>query len=348
MKNIIKHSLYGILLVLCSCAERVIDEKYAASVVKKELSISGEAVAHKLSGGFSGTMNFLVSIGPKKYVVRFIQDREVASYEVYNFNVAWQEGYGPRVYYANQSRGIVIMEYLQGQKISIQDLQSNKIYVAAAQLLRKIHHGRSFKDSGFDIFKRLDHDLKSLKPAYSDCIPMARLEQAISIIHQALLPHLITTVPCHNDLHGGNRIFLGNEFKAIDYGDAGPGDPYFDVATIALDCDKEHEKILLTTYLGRQPTELEKAKLYLMKLLVLVKWIFALLDRLSPKDIRTYGSIKVPLMEDVLKEHRDLKLDLEQVCDRVKLLKIHLNQVFSDVESQEFNNAVSLLIKHII
>jgi len=327
-----------------------IDEKYAAAMVKDKLSLSGNVSAQKLGGGFGSTLKFLVTDGLKKYSIRFItnrsqQDRE---WEIYNFKIASDEGYGPQVYFVDLSRGIIIMEYLSDKKISSQDLQSDQFYVALAHLLQKIHHGQAFKDQGYDVFKKISKAIKINEPKYSNYVPLAKVQQIITVIHRALLPHL-TIAPCHNDLHGGNLIFLGNKFKAIDYGDAGLGDPYFDVATVvaSFSPDVAHEKLLLETYLGRQPSATEAAKLYLMKQVILIKWAFDALYRLrsSPEIVHQYGVIKAPAFVDWVRKYFEGKIDLSKSETNLGLLKALLNQVFDNFESQKFHNAVNLVSK---
>jgi hypothetical protein len=138
---------------------------------------------------------------------------------------------------------------------------------------------------------------------------------------------------------------LGNEFKAIDYEDAGLGDPYFDVAKVAIFYAKPiREKVLFTTYLGRKPSATENAKLYLMKQVVLIKMILDFLGRLSEKNVHQYGLIKTP-STDFVRECFELKIDLSKSENSLKFLKALLTQVFSNFESQEFKDAVNVLSK---
>ena len=351
MNTLIKYGACAALFMLSSCWSPRIDEKYAAATVQNELSLSGNISAQKLSGGFSGTMNFLVSDALKKYVVRFIENGPHREVEVFNFKIASHGGYGPHVYLADSSRGIVIMEYLSGKKISYEDMQSDQLYVALAHLLLKIHSGPAFKNSGYNVFKRIEHAIQINKPKNSAYIPLAKIEQIITIIHQTLSPHLIKSIPCHNDLHKGNLVFTENEFKAIDYGDAAQGDPYYDVATVAnatsFFATPAHERILLATYLERQPTRTEEAKLYLMKQVVWIKWAFDTLYRLrlSPEIIHQYELLKVPVLTELAREESYGTFDLSKSEDNLKLLKVLINQIFDNFESQNFGNAVSLLKK---
>lgn len=342
---------FGFLLILSSCRTRHIDEKFAVAVTEKELSLSGNVIAKKLSGGFGGTMNFLVSNDSKQYVVRFLEHRTqedllYASTEVYNFNVASKGEYGPKVYFSDPLQGIMIMEYLSGKTVTDKDLAVDTFYVALANLLKKIHHGQFFKNSGFDVFRTIDRALEINKIKYSNYVPLNQVEQLITGMYSALLPHLYFA-PCHNDLHAGNLVYLGNGFKAIDYGDAAQGDPYFDIATVMSNvCYKsgykpEYEKILLEVYLGRQPSSVESAKLYIMKQIVLIKCACDCLKRItnSPEAVHQYNVIKVPSSTSL----GEIVFDLSKSEDNLSCLKMLLNTVFENAQSQEFSDAVELL-----
>lgn len=348
LKNLIKFSTCIFLLLLSSCSTHRIDEKYAAEVVKDELSISGNVSAQKLKGGLSNANLFLVTDDSKKYVIRFTQNesKNRRDLEIFYLKAAANGGYGPQVYFADSSQGIVIMEYLSGKKISYEDLQSDQSYVALAHLLKKIHHGQAFRNIGYNIFDRIDKVIQSNKFKCRSDIPLTEVEYILTMIRQALLPHL-TTAPCHNDLVLGNLISEGDEFKAIDYVASGLNDPYFDLATVASQTgfysNPDHEKILFATYLGRAPSETEEAKLYLMKQVVLIKWAFDALNRLTPENVHQYGQIEAPPLKDLTRELIDGNFDLSEPKNNVMFLKAHLNQVSEISNSQEFRNSLTLL-----
>lgn len=353
-------NLAFLLFLLCSCGQPRIDEKYAATVVKDKLSLSGNVTAQELKGGSSAKI-FLATDGLKKYVVRFIGHKSQTGREeeIYNSKVASDGGYGPHIYFADSSKAIVIMEYLSGKMISDKELieylaektppdndwQTEQFYVALANLLQKIHRGQKFKSSGDYVFSEIRERLQRAKRKYSDYVPLTKIENIVTVIHKALLPHIITSVPCHNDLHRANLMFIEKEFKAFDFESASQGDPFFDVATVAASffCNPVHEKILFATYLGRQPSAVELAKLYLMKQAVWIKWIFDDLGRLSPESVHQYGTVKVPSLIELAKEVLDGKIDLSKPENKLKLLKARLNQIFESFESQEFKDAVDVL-----
>ena len=140
---------------------------------------------------------------------------------------------------------------------------------------------------------------------------------------------------------------MGNEFKAIDYEDAGLNDPYFDLASAAIATafysTPAHEKVLFATYLGRQPTAVEDAKLYLMKQIVFIKRACDALNRATPEDVHRYGLIEEPSHKDLARELFEGNLDLSKSENNLKYLKTLLNYVIENSESKEFQDSVSLL-----
>ncbi len=343
MKNSLSFFVFAALLLL-GCRHQS-DEKRAVEIVERELSVSGNLSAHRLGGGFGSATVFLVTNDSQKYVVKFFGAKKGGS-EIYNSKIASDGGYGPKVYCADPSRGILISEYLSGKKISFYDLELDQFYVALAHLLQKIHRGKEFMFpfSRYDAFARIERDVKNCASKCDDSVPLADVERIVTTIRAALLPHQ-TTTPCHNDLHGGNLIFFGNEFKAIDYGDAGPGDPYFDMATVSVYslANQAHEKILLTTYLEHEPTAVERAKLYLMKQVVMIKWAFDRLRALSPEDLLRYNLVQAPSTNDWFRKSLDGKVDVANTEDCLITLKVLLNQVFENAKSQEYKDAVAIL-----
>ena len=72
-----KHLRIGFILLLClltlgACSKPRIDEKYAAEVVRQELSLPGPVAAQKMHDGYSGSELFVATAGSKKYVIKFL------------------------------------------------------------------------------------------------------------------------------------------------------------------------------------------------------------------------------------------------------------------------------------
>lgn len=338
-----------LLLMLCSCGTHRIDEKYAASVVKDALSIQGNVTVQALKGGFSGAPLFTATTDSKKYVVRFLtkESPEERKQEIATLQIASRCGYGPYVYFADVEKAVVIMEFLHHQNISPQQRQSKELYVLLAKLLQKIHRGPKFENiQDRNVFDTIHKIIQDLKPKCSEAVPLAKLEGIMTAIHQVLAPY-VSLAPCHNDLNPNNLIFLGDMFKAIDYENASQDDPYFDIATIAnFYCfnNTAHEHILLSTYLDREPSEKEVAKLYLMKQATWILYALIFL-RMVPELLYKYEKLQVPSLNDFFKEMSEGKINLEKQEDRLKFAKVKINYIVAAAESQEFRDAISVLGK---
>jgi len=322
---------------------------HAAMEVKKALSLKGLVFAKKLTGGHSGARLFVVTAGPKKYVIRFLKNvsQEQKQKEIALASIASESGYGPHIYYADSKKGIVIMDYLKAKKISDQQRQSKQLYVALANILRKIHCGPPFCQarSPFDKFRiKVERVAKYGVDAY---IPLKKMEHIVSCIHKAFLPCL-TFAPCHNDLHLFNLIFLENgEFKAIDFDNAGQSNPYYDIAVVALFycVDPAHEKSLLSAYLGRKPFVHEKAKLFLMKQVALLIFALGALKSIIEK-APLYETVHVScknwyvFLKKLLKGLSDGTIKLRNPEYKLKLVKSMIAHVISNAMTARYSNAI--------
>ncbi len=350
-ENIKNYILLFTLLLLCSCDTHKIDENDAVDVTKKALSLSKPAVAEKLKGGYSGAPLFLVSTDSNKYVVRFLKHKSKTEIqeEISCLKTASQGGYGPHVYFANVDQAVIIMEYLSHQRISSEQRESDQLYVALAQLLQQIHHGPKFQKS-LNVFDWLEHTLHAAKEIVKSKnikdVPLNKIEEIIATLRKALSRHMAVT-PCHSDMHPSNLIFLGKEFKAIDYERAAQSDPYLDIATVAIYyCfNPAFEHVLLSTYLEHKPSLQEEAKLYLMKQAAWIRYGLTFLQ-LSSEKIGLYPTLQVTSYWEFLQERAAGKIaDFENPEYKIKLAKIIIETVINNFESQEFRDAVNILSK---
>jgi aminoglycoside phosphotransferase (APT) family kinase protein len=346
MKEALMKSLYlllGLSTVLAGCGKQKIDETYAANLVKTSLGVEGDVTAQVLRGGLSSAQVFLVATKVKKYVVRFVhKSQEKAERELCCLQIASDNGYGPHVYFADPKQAVVIMEYLSGQEITLQDRQSEDFYKALGRLLHKMHQGHGCQENK-DWFATIRANVEKIKATGAQGIPLDAVESLVAAIKKSVLPYQTVTL-CHNDLNPGNLIFLGNELKAIDYETCGQNDPYFDVATVAMFyCyNPAHEKVLLATYLDRQPSVQEQARLYMMRQIAWLNYALLFL-RMIPEKVHLYGSLQVPTYQGLLKEMFEGKIDFENPDHKLKYAKVLINHVIANAGTQEFRDAVKAL-----
>lgn len=188
---------------------------------------------HPLPGGYSN-FNYRVEVDDKSFFVRIpcaevdllALDREN---EYHNTIAAAEIGVGPRVVHYLQEHNVIVMEFIQGETMSVQKLQDAGMPTRVAQALRILHAGPRFMDD-FNIFRLVDFYLRvvadnnvEVPDGYTERLPMlASIEDALS---QCPMPN----VPCHNDLIPENFIDDGNLLRFVDFEYSGNNDPCFEL-----------------------------------------------------------------------------------------------------------------------
>ena len=235
-----------------------------------------------------------------------------------------------------------ICEYLLGKKILVQDLDSDGLYEKLAHLLRKIHYGKNFQGT-YDVFRRIGFIIQNSSEKCKEWPPLKKIETTVIEIQQTLARHTYAA-PCHNDLYNGNIVFTEQECKAIDYGDAGQNDPYYDLATVAATFPNKAKEILfLTTCLGRPPSPVESAKFYLMKQIVLIKWMCDRLKDLSTEQMLQYDKTILPPKEELMRMYFEEELNMGKAECAILNLKDLVTEFLENSTSAEFTQSMTLL-----
>ena len=114
-------------------------------------------------------------------------------------------------------------------------------------------------------------------------------------------------VPCHNDSLCENWVYSGDRLYLIDWEYAGMNDGMWDLADVSIEADysKENDELLLRSYFGKEPDELERKRFIANKLYLDYLWSL-------------WGKTRVPydgeFMEQyALDRYLRLKKNLEQI-----------------------------------
>jgi len=337
-------------LFSCSskCINKNIDKNQVEKIIQKAFSTSEKFNIKEIEEGISGSRIFIASSNEKKYIVRFLfsKAKNEWSNEIQCLNIASQEGYGPKIYFTDPTEGIIIMEYLENEDLSPTEYPTK--YEALANLLKKIHFGPHFPKS-VDIFEKIQKNIE-LARSRKNNIPLNKLETILNIIKAAISKHSLIT-PCHLDLGPTNIRYYNNEFKAIDLETAAQFESYYDVAGLAI-CycpTTKDESHFLSFYLGRQPTPIEKAKLYLMKQIVLLYGIecIRLFPAMTELLFQNPTEISYEKLATEFSKCKNNSFDLEYGFKMAKLSVEHitncLKTVIKNAESNDFKNAINLL-----
>lgn len=335
-----------LLVFLCvsACPKPSINQKEIGLIAKKELILSNSFTIKKINDSASGTIIFLISDGENKYIAKFIG--KTSTNEIASSEMASTLGFGPKVFYSDPKKGLLIMEYLHGP-ITLQDLESDEFYLALGTLIKTIHQSPPFASS-VDHFRKISLRMERAKAKFPT-LPLNFVEHNYTLIHQALEKHL-ELVFSHSDLHAHNLRYCLGKCKALDFADAQENDLFCDIATALLSTDylanSSHEKILLTSYFGRDLNSIECAKLTLTKELICIKWLLDALDRIAAlcdDDLIKLNSLcEIPLNE-LLRELVEGKFDLKNREKNLQLIKAFLTEISHNGSSEEFKEALLLL-----
>jgi thiamine kinase-like enzyme len=219
--------------------------------------LAGAGSVSELAGGLTNT-NYKVEANENAYVVRVSAkdagllaiDRE-NEYE--NSVAAAETGVGAGVIAYLPERGVLVLEFIEGQTQSPEDLRRGDKLDWVASACRKLHGARRFRDD-FNMFGIQERYLRlvqergfRLPDGYVDYEPQVRrIEAAMAVRDEG-------TVPCNNDLLAENFIDVGDGFRLIDYEYSGNNDACFELGNVWSEANLSLEQLdeLITHYYER-------------------------------------------------------------------------------------------------
>jgi thiamine kinase-like enzyme len=161
------------------------------------------------------------------------------------------------------------MDFLENQAITPKQRESKELYIALADLLKKIHKSPQIPGASYTIYDRIDYALNGIKSRPNQNPQTIEInkkaEEMVNSLKNQLKLEANTTI--FNDFHPGNVMFEKGKFLTIDPDLLGIGDPYIDISNaIIFWCfDKKAEQTLLDAYFGRKLTREERNKLFAVK-----------------------------------------------------------------------------------
>ncbi|MHB8294920.1 MAG: choline kinase family protein [Acidimicrobiales bacterium] len=217
----------------------------------------------ELAGGITNS-NYKVVAGGQAYVLRAGGPNAAAlgidrRLEAEAARLAASLGVGPEVVAATPE-GHMVTRFVDGAPVSAERLREPDVICQVARALRVVHAGGEI-GGGFAVFRVVE--------SYWDIASSSK--QGAAVVAELAGEHdrLAGTarrvegahrggarVFCHNDLLSANLIERpGGALTIVDWEYAGMGDPFFDLANLAVnhDFDAEQAGLLLRTYLSAAP-----------------------------------------------------------------------------------------------
>jgi thiamine kinase-like enzyme len=261
-------------------------------VIQKIDDWSGrQAEIQEMTGGLTNK-NYRVEVAGHSYFVRvpgastelLAVDRDS---EYHSSKAAADAGVGPEVLYHLPDHKVMVLEFLQGETMSIETLQSPGMPARIAQSLKKLHAGaRCLND--FNMFRLVEfymgiveeHDVR-IPDDYRDRMSI------LSGIETALQQKSLDTVPCNNDLLAENYIDDGQMLWLIDYEYSGNNDPCFELGNTCQEQQYNEDQYaeLCAAYFGETRRHL-LARMYLYSIMSDFGWTLwgAIQNKISQLD----------------------------------------------------------------
>jgi thiamine kinase-like enzyme len=210
-----------------------------------------------LPGGWTN-QNYRVQVGTETFALRvsgphariLAIDREREHKIAARAHAA---GLGPELVAADPERGHLLTRFVDGRTLPWDRAPSRDDALRMVEALRRIHALEPVPGS-YDAFRMIEHLLGETRRA-GGALPSdhARLLRALRDAERGYRRLPARACLCHNDLSLGNFVFPADgELCVLDWESAAIGDPFFDLATLAVGHlhDTHGRRTLLEAYTG--------------------------------------------------------------------------------------------------
>jgi thiamine kinase-like enzyme len=209
-----------------------------------------------LAGGITN-LNYRVEVDGETFVAR------ISSTEARQLGVkrrrehaatvsAWRAGVAPEVVYWSEKRGILVTRFVPGVALEVErPLEPERVRRIVAAM-RLYHAGRPYVGSTSPFVTVRAWTAAARRRGGALPPDIDALIAALRPIRRSLIARPVLAVPCHNDLWGPNLIDDGERVTVLDWEYAGMGDPYYDLASLAIHHSdgEDWDRSLLRAYAG--------------------------------------------------------------------------------------------------
>lgn len=257
-------------------------EKDLASVralLLRELSLDGYESIERLGGLTNHTYRVKAKNG-REYVVRIpgegteqmiVRDDERTSTEL-----ACELGIDAELLYFGKD-GAKITAYIKNaETMSKASIKEEKRLRQVADVLKRLHGCKRDTGVPFEVFEMAASYEKIMKdmhvPSFDD---YEAVKARVLMIKQATDGEIPTRrVPCHNDPLCENWVVGDEKMYLIDWEYAGMNDGMWDVADVSIEAElsEQEDGLLLSAYLGREPSISDRRHFLASKLYVDFLW----------------------------------------------------------------------------
>jgi thiamine kinase-like enzyme len=235
-----------------------------------------------LQGGRSGAALFAFVVQRESYVLRRPDParpmhRARSERQVVCTRIAAARGIAPALRFVDAGTGITIEAKIDGAPFR-RAMQGATERIA--QALRVLHDGPAFPSSKMttiDLVRYFDGEVRA-RSANGAGLPAFLLQVVLEV--SRVTARFAEAAPCHNDLNPGNILDASGRIYFIDWDTACAGDPFIDLAQLGVFSfpTPDARAELLEAYLGRAPSEIERARSTLARVTALAFYTAAFIS----------------------------------------------------------------------
>ena len=226
--------------------------------------------ATQLRGGYSGDELFLIDADGKHYALRLIQSYEDplrCQKAIYAMLEASKAGIGPHIHFVSQDSRMILMDYIEGGTLTLEQSQQSENRIKIVAGLRKAHATERNPYAKVTMLQRTEtlfqknQERVLNKQDFTEAFHL--VQQSFDQLSKINSPR----VNIHGDLSPRNIFISNNQVFFIDWFNTYWEDPFLDLTyfAIAHDLGSEEEQTLLKEYLQRSPTSEEQTRFQLVK-----------------------------------------------------------------------------------
>lgn len=213
-------------------------------------------VLRELEGGLSNT-SFLVQVGTVQLVLR-LNSPCAPAFGLDRINEAAVQtqaaraGLAPELVYASAEKGLLVTRHLPGARCTPQQVEHPGFIAALARLLQQAHALEAPACVLNPRKKAQDYWAALRQLAAVDSCRFEPLQAPMNRLMDKVWQEYPPSCCCHNDLVVENILCCENRLFLLDWEYAALGDPYFDLAALALNfnMDERQIQVLLGAYQG--------------------------------------------------------------------------------------------------
>jgi len=224
-------------------------------------------------GGGITNHNYRVDVGGESFFLRIAGANTGLlginrDYEYTANLAAGKQGIAPAVVYFIQPEGYLITRFIIGRPLPPEKIRQPENIRRVMETVRRIHAMPAIPGN-FSAFRTIEN-YSVIARRYNVTFPKEFdwLMAQVAVAENAIMAHLFTPCPCHNDLLNANFIVADSHLYIIDWEYAGMGDPFFDLANFSdhHELTDEQDRWLLECYFGKVESS-QWAHLKIMKIM---------------------------------------------------------------------------------